>query len=351
MSLPLSITISFGVIIGLGCALTSTAYYRREKPTRKTKAAPRRLTLEDEMQEAGGSLAVQPIGVVRSIYRLCVGTPRQGLLAPHARGRIELASTLTSDVVDGLENYSHVWVVFVFHLNTKSKRGTPSKIAPPALGGKKIGTLATRSPHRFNPIGITLAKLVRIEQRRTTPGPGQKPKTQVILHIAGLDLVDGTPVLDIKPYVPDYDSPVGEECRLPSWVAGGLATKRKVTISEQAIQQLEKILQDDPLALDFYRQDELPSILATIEEVLAIDVRSQFQTKKARNGKSQAERAKRLEGVVAEESAPESCTQQIDNLLIGYTVEQSELVNRSTSEGSGAEDRVCVTSIQCCLKT
>ncbi|KAI2500287.1 hypothetical protein MHU86_14167 [Fragilaria crotonensis] len=194
-----------------------------------------------------------PIGVVRSIYRLCVGTPRQGLLAPHARGRIELTCENANDMVDGLEGFSHIWIVFWFHLNTNTKStssssstntnnsnsttrppAAPSKIAPPALGGKKVGVLATRSPHRSNPIGITLCKLDSI----MTIGGGPKGKGQtttksgqrVILNISGLDLVDGTPVLDIKPYVPNYDSIGDEELRLPPWVSGGLETKRPVHI-------------------------------------------------------------------------------------------------------------------------
>ena len=162
---------------------------------------------------------VKPIGTVNSIYRLCVGTPRQGLLAPDARGRIQLAKfgdAKSGDAVIGLEGYSHIWVLFYFHLNTQSqnnsknansKRRVKSKVALPALGGKKVGNLATRTPHCFNPIGITLCKLDKIE----TPSKNNKKDknhNQVVLHHLGLDLVDGTPIFDIKPYVPFYDSVV-----------------------------------------------------------------------------------------------------------------------------------------------
>ena len=87
-------------------------------------------------------LLVKPIGVIRSIYRLCVGTPRQGLLAGDARGRIELyklGDSSIRDSVSGLEGFSYIWIIFQFHLNTKSSRkGVKSKISPPALGGKKV---------------------------------------------------------------------------------------------------------------------------------------------------------------------------------------------------------------------
>jgi|AntRauTorckE5430_2_1112549.scaffolds.fasta_scaffold04524_3 tRNA (Thr-GGU) A37 N-methylase len=112
------------------------------------------------------SITMQPVGHVSSVYRLCVGTPRQGLLAPNSRGRIDLyPSRIASDSVLSLDSFSHVWVMFIFHLNTTSQKHTkdngiankrqfPSKIKPPALGGKKIGIFATRSPHRPNQIGF-----------------------------------------------------------------------------------------------------------------------------------------------------------------------------------------------------
>ena len=87
-------------------------------------------------------LLVKPLGVIRSIYRLCVGTPRQGLLAGDARGRIELyklGDSSIRDSVSGLQGFSYIWIIFQFHLNTKSSRkGVKSKISPPALGGKKV---------------------------------------------------------------------------------------------------------------------------------------------------------------------------------------------------------------------
>ena len=360
--------------------------------TNPSKNPPRvRATLENEIlaNNTNNGMTVQPIGVVRSIYRLCVGTPRQGLLAPHARGKIELTLPVDAamDSVKELEKFSHIWILFVFHLNTLSKNKKVSpKIAPPALGGTKVGVLATRSPHRFNPIGITLARLGRVEIKSKTIHKSQQQKgSRVVLHISGLDLVDGTPVLDVKPFVPTYDSvdqldpnlqSKSSSVRLPPWVSEGLATRRSVTISKAARTDLETILASHETSkqrsspLEFYGQDEstedaLENMLACIVEVLAMDVRSSFQTKKARNGKYQAERANRMKekksqsnpGVegptsiateVTSTSAAETseCTQQLDNLLLHYTVTEAAQLQRSTSEGSGAEDQVCVTSIE-----
>lgn len=324
-----------------------------------------RRTLEDELAESGGSLTVRPIGVVRSIYRLCVGTPRQGLLAPHARGRIELSDASRADAVDGLEGFSHVWIIFIFHLNTTGRKPVSNKIAPPARGGSKVGLLATRSPHRFNPVGMTLCKLDRIEQTLNKTN-----KKIVVLHVSGLDLVDGTPVLDIKPYVPLYDAPLHpSECVLPEWVTGGLATRREVEISQEAREQLNNLLDNEAFEMEFYGkdgeslQDCVSNVIQCIQEVLAIDVRSKWQTKKARQGKSHAERANRLKQELKSAKTTENdtnisspvssasgdnldCTQQIDNLLIHYMISQTASTARLSSEGNGAEDCVTVTAIE-----
>lgn len=351
----------------------STAFYlyinrcKNKEEDCDTPSWRRRRTLDDDMtQSSDGTIALRPIGVVHSVYSLCVGTPRQGLLAPDARGRIELDSATpwnADDAVDGLAEYSHVWIQFVFHLNTVGKSNTndsnnnnnnnrrlTTKIAPPALGGRrKVGVLATRSPHRPNPVGLTLAKLDRIvtESRRNQ---GQV----TCLYLSGLDLVDGTPVLDVKPFVPAYDAVASpaDAVTVPSWVSRGLQTRRTVTFDPSSLGQLAAILQTRYLR--FYGRDERTRVQAAIQQVLSVDVRSAWQTRKARQGQFQAERSQRLAQLQMLTEKDESdvhkgnttCTQQLDNLLIHYTVRTADQQKRVESAGSGAEDVVHVTAIQ-----
>jgi len=134
---------------------------------------------------------IKPIGYLESSYRDKFGTPRQPGLSPHAWSRLKIRADLQPEqALQGLEKFSHVWLVFVFHQNKVSRYH--AKVHPPRLGGESMGVFATRSPHRPNPIGLSLVELVRIE--------GDS------LILAGADLVDGTPILDIKPYLPEVES-------------------------------------------------------------------------------------------------------------------------------------------------
>src|ERR1700751_1009274 len=128
----------------------------------------------------------EPIGYVRSPFKEKFGIPRQSRLAKSARAEIHLPLSLYRDAVDGLEDFSHLWVIFVFHKAKASK----VRVRRPRLGGgKKVGDFGSRSPPRPNPIGMSVVELGQIE----------KTKKEVILHIRGADLLDETPVLDLKP--------------------------------------------------------------------------------------------------------------------------------------------------------
>jgi tRNA-Thr(GGU) m(6)t(6)A37 methyltransferase TsaA len=139
---------------------------------------------------------VQPIGHIESCYRQCIGTPRQGMLVPESRASLKLTRNMSPEALDGLENFSHVWISFKFHLNTNTLKESKAfsagctftaKINLPMLKGtQKIGVLATRSPHRPNPVGITLARVDRVDKKNRT------------VYLKACDLVNGTPVLDIK---------------------------------------------------------------------------------------------------------------------------------------------------------
>jgi tRNA-Thr(GGU) m(6)t(6)A37 methyltransferase TsaA len=137
------------------------------------------------------SYAVAPVGFVRSCFKEKFAIPRQPQLAPAARGVLDLIAPFDQpQAIEGLEQVSHVWLLFVFHqaLETEPRL----KVRPPRLGGNQsLGVFATRSTHRPNGIGQSVVKLDRVE-------PGR-------LYLSGIDLLDGTPVLDIKPYVPYAD--------------------------------------------------------------------------------------------------------------------------------------------------
>ncbi|XP_005998485.1 tRNA (adenine(37)-N6)-methyltransferase isoform X2 [Latimeria chalumnae] len=144
-----------------------------------------------------GNLLTVPIGYIDSCFSAKNGTPRQPTVCSLSRARLKIDKTVFNNPEHsllGLEQFSHVWIIFVFHKN--GHLSYKAKVKPPRLNGVKTGVLSTRSPHRPNAIGLTLAKLESIEGDT--------------LHLSGIDTIQGTPVLDVKPYIPEYDQPVGE---------------------------------------------------------------------------------------------------------------------------------------------
>ncbi|MDZ7804040.1 tRNA (N6-threonylcarbamoyladenosine(37)-N6)-methyltransferase TrmO [Thiohalophilus sp.] len=193
-----------------------------------------------------------PIGVVHSCFSDKFGVPRQPRLAPAATGQIELLAPYNrEEAVRELAGFSHIWVVFVFH-EAKREAWKPT-VRPPRLGGnRRVGVFASRSPERPNPIGLSLLTLDGVET-----GEGR-----VTLQVSNLDLIDGTPVLDIKPYIPYADSvpdaragfaPQAPDKQLP------------VNFSATARQQLEKF------------SATYPNLADLIEQVLQQDPRPAYQ--------------------------------------------------------------------------
>jgi tRNA-Thr(GGU) m(6)t(6)A37 methyltransferase TsaA len=132
------------------------------------------------------------IGVLRSCFREKFGTPRQPHLVPGALATLKIARHYQPEQsLVGLSGFSHVWLISYFNLNTNKRFS--AKVHPPRLQGDTIGLFASRSPHRPNAIGLSLARLIKIEKDT--------------LYLSGIDLVDGTPILDIKPYIADSDRP------------------------------------------------------------------------------------------------------------------------------------------------
>ncbi len=139
---------------------------------------------------------ITPIAFVRSCFQEKFATPRQPGLVTAATGSIELIPPFNdADAVLGLNDCSHIWLQFVFHQCVD--QGWKAKVRPPRLGGnKKMGVFATRATHRPNALGLSVVKLERIDTQNSS----------VVLHVSGLDLIDGTPIVDIKPYIPYSDS-------------------------------------------------------------------------------------------------------------------------------------------------
>ncbi|MGF1601199.1 MAG: tRNA (N6-threonylcarbamoyladenosine(37)-N6)-methyltransferase TrmO [Thermosynechococcaceae cyanobacterium] len=136
-----------------------------------------------------------PIAHIRSCYPERFGIPRQAGLVPSATATISFAHTQFNKLsLRGIECFSHLWVIFLLH---QSYAKTKPLVQPPRLGGKKtMGVYATRSPNRPNLIGLSAVPLKQVEYQ----------SHQILLHIQGGDFLDGTPVLDIKPYVPYADA-------------------------------------------------------------------------------------------------------------------------------------------------
>jgi tRNA-Thr(GGU) m(6)t(6)A37 methyltransferase TsaA len=133
-----------------------------------------------------GDVVYRPVGVVHSPFKEPYGTPIQSAAARDVVGVIEVFPQYAEGLRD-IEGFSHLILIYHFHLCSQ-----PSLIVKPYLDDETHGVFATRAPARPNPIGISVVRLVRVD--------GTK------LHVAGMDILDGTPVLDIKPYVPQFDA-------------------------------------------------------------------------------------------------------------------------------------------------
>ncbi len=167
----------------------------------------------------------EAIGFIHSPFKQKFGIPRQSGLVPEIKASLELVAPYNNpDAVAELDGYSHIWLQFVFH-QAQREQWQP-RVRPPRLGGNRsVGVFASRAPFRPNPIGLSVVQLERV----VTQGD------RVVLELSGVDLMDGTPVLDIKPYLPYSES-------IPDARSGFAPTppdaKLAVRFSEQAESQI-----------------------------------------------------------------------------------------------------------------
>jgi tRNA-Thr(GGU) m(6)t(6)A37 methyltransferase TsaA len=145
---------------------------------------------------------LKPIGIIHSCFKEKFGIPRQAGLVSEARAVLQLLPPYHQEtVLNGLEEFSHIWIIFVFHASFAHKWKTT--VRPPRLGGnRRIGVFATRSNFRPNALGLSCVELEQIE----------KSKKNLFLHLKGGDFLDQTPVLDIKPYLVYADSLPNAQC-------------------------------------------------------------------------------------------------------------------------------------------
>jgi putative methyltransferase, YaeB/AF_0241 family len=189
-------------------------------------------------------LACHAVAYIRSPFKEKFAVPRQPGLVTAAKQQIVLTAECNrEEILRGLDGFSHLWLIFVFH--QVQEHGWTPTVRPPRLGGnQRLGVFATRSPFRPNPLGLSVVKIEAVE----------KEGKQWIIEVSGGDLVDGTPILDIKPYVPYVDA-------IPD-AAGGftdsdLFTEVTVTFSPEAESQISAL------------ESRYPELRLLIEQVLS----------------------------------------------------------------------------------
>lgn len=195
-------------------------------------------------------MEMTPIAHIRSDFSEKFGIPRQSGLVEELRASIVFESPYRDpSALRGIDGFSHLWLIWEF----SQSRGWSPTVRPPRLGGnKRLGVFATRSPFRPNPIGLSCVRLLEVRQDREL-GP--------VLVVAGADLMDGTPIYDIKPYLPYADCKPG--------AAGGFASVPKE--ASLTVDCPEALLAAVP-------EDKRSALLA----VLAQDPRPQYQDDRSR---------------------------------------------------------------------
>ena len=184
-------------------------------------------------------LVCKPIGFVRSPFRERAEAPRQASAARDARGTIELLPGHDFEhALDDIELWPYLWVLFWFHLN----EGWRPKVLPPR-SAKRRGVFATRAPYRPNPIGLSVVKLEKVDG--------------LVLYVSALDMLDATPVLDLKPYVPYADALNDAQ---GGWLETGLDPQPgfEVEIAEPAARELNYLQGSWNIALE----DSIRRVLA-----------------------------------------------------------------------------------------
>jgi len=205
----------------------------------------------------------QVIAIIHSPYKEKFAVPRQPGLVASAKAQLEILAPYDDiNAFNGLEAFSHLWLVFEFHKNidnsNTSNKWSPT-VRPPRLGGnKRLGVFATRSPNRPNAIGLSLVEFHGILQQ----------DGKLFLLLSNIDLVDGTPIVDIKPYIPYADS-------IPEAKAGFAQTSPEIDLAVDFTEHARSQLQALPT--------QYLDLQCLIEEVLQQDPRPAYKKLKVDN--------------------------------------------------------------------
>ena len=291
---------------------------------------------------------LRPIGRFRSCFSRRNGTPRQPQLVPLARGRLTLRRHVPPAALEGLEQFSHVWIIYVFHENTdlhvavgagdtstrpssgdaedgarlRSQRSTTSraKVRVPRLNGERRGVFATRTPHRPLPIGLSLVEIKHVDHEKG------------FLEVGGADLVDGTPVLDIKPYLPFCEALTKDGAArvfAPDWVdftsndSSEPLTIVSVEFASGAFEELSEVWERRGAEKSLYASSA--EFCAFCEQALSFDIRSAHKRMSRDGGHVETS------AVVETGSEPEPAGKWevvLDGVSVRYDVRESRVVVR-----------------------
>ena len=199
---------------------------------------------------------IEPIAHMRSDFPTKFGIPRQSGLAENLRSTIVFEPKYrNSDALRGLEDFSHLWLIWQFSEAVRTE-WTPT-VRPPRLGGNtRMGVFATRSPFRPNSLGLSCVRIIDLEQT---------VENGTVIHVAGADLMDGTPIFDIKPYIPYSDAH-------PDALGGFTATADDFILQVDFPAELLQLLPEDKrqAAIEVLSHDPRPSYQRSAERIYGL---------------------------------------------------------------------------------
>jgi tRNA-Thr(GGU) m(6)t(6)A37 methyltransferase TsaA len=254
--------------VGLGSVLTLAALHFRKKRAAHVYDESTKQHHKEHEEDPHSIPAMSAIGYVHSAFKDRRGVPRQGTLIGLSRAKLKFLPKIHPKLsLEGFQGFSHVWVIVHLHENshlTKANNNQSIKvrIRAPRLQGGKTGMYSTRTPHRHNSIGLSLAKIERVDLDK-----GE-------LLVSQLDFVNGTPILDVKPYIPTYDTP-SSDIKYPEWIKDDSLLKfNSVVIPDQVKDQLSQL----PIhKLEFY--GSVAEVEEVINQVLINDLRPPSKVK------------------------------------------------------------------------